>query len=125
MARKKDRTGWLLGGAAVVLGAAGYHYLKKGMGKANDAPGIPNIVEKPIDNVIDALEGQFGASWMTKGRDALTAFISLKMPTMTAVMDAIHEAIEQPSVGGITGPQISRQQVRTKAAEILRRRGIS
>lgn len=80
-----------VGGAALAVGAL--YYIKTGAGSEKNAAIIPDVIEDPIDEIVDALNRKFGKKWVDQTLSVLEKALEHALPAKTvAFVRLIHRA---------------------------------
>ncbi len=118
MARRRDTgedTLLKVLGTTALVGAGGFllYYLMSGAGSENDAPLIPNSIERHLDAVVDALNRRVGKGWVRFGISFLERALEGVLPPGTvAFVSAVHQAEQIGLQRGLSGPQKRHHAVR-------------
>lgn len=102
-------------GVTVLVGAGGFllYYLLSGAGSENDAPLIPNALERHLDQVVDGLNQRFGKRWVNAGISALEAALyGVLPPNVVGLVRAVHEAERIGARKGLSGNQKKQHAIR-------------
>lgn len=82
-------------GAVGALGIGAFvHYLKNGAGSDKNAVLIPDIIEDPLDKLIDALNRQFGKTWGDQAVSVLEKGLESVLPPAVVSLVKIAHKIE-------------------------------
>lgn len=102
MARGKggggDDWGKILGVViGVGIGAVAVYYLTAGRGEETNAALLPDDLEGRIDFVVEALNTDFGKSWVDRGLDALEIYLKGMLPWQVVALIGVIYQVEQLS----------------------------
>lgn len=88
-----DGWGPVLAVGGAIVGGALLYYVKAGAGSEKNAALVPDIVEDPIDQVVDALNRKFGKKWVDQTLSVLEKALEHALPAKTvAFVRLIHRA---------------------------------
>jgi hypothetical protein len=114
MAQRRTNGGTkaLVIGGTTVLGGLLLYYLLSGAGSENNAPLIPDSIEKHLDRVVDTLNDKFGKKWVNLGIQTLEAGLySVLPPNVVALVKAVHRAEQAGNRMGLSGSAKRRQAI--------------
>ena len=84
-------TALVVGGTAILAGT--WYYLKAGAGAEKNAAFIPDLVEDPIDRIVDFLNVNVGRNWVEMTRSTLEKAIEHALPPkIVGLLNVIYRA---------------------------------
>jgi hypothetical protein len=109
--------------AAVAVGAVGVgalvHYLKNGAGSDKNAVLIPDVIEDPLDKLVDALNRRYGKQWGDQVVSVLESGLEQMLPPAVLSLVKIAHRVELMCKEGQIKPSEKKRQAQIRIEKML------